>query len=257
MIGGNTPASVNARNVPCNAGPKCYNTRMTTDAVEILYEDGPCLVVNKPSGLLTQSPPGIDSLENRIKAFLKVREQKPGKVYLGVPHRLDRPASGAMVFAKHVRAARRLAEQFEARVVRKVYWACVSGHVAPADGVWRDWVRKVPDEARAEIVAAEVPDAREAVLHYRTLATVPAGSWLEIELETGRMHQIRVQAGSRGHPLWGDALYGSTVAFGKPSADVRLRAIALHARRLEFRHPMTHEPVAVDAPPPGGWPAFS
>lgn len=227
---------------------------VTVSPVEILYEVGPCLVVNKPAGVLTQAPPGIDSLESRIKQFLKVRDQKPGKVYLGVPHRLDRPASGAMVFAKHVRAARRLSEQFEARVVRKLYWAWVSGHVSPADGVWRDWIRKVPEQARAEIVAPDQPDAREAVLHYRTLATVPAGSWLEIELETGRMHQIRVQAGSRGHPLWGDALYGSTVEFGELSADVRLRAIALHARRLEFRHPMTHEPVAVEAPPPAYWP---
>jgi 23S rRNA pseudouridine1911/1915/1917 synthase len=229
---------------------------MPTDAVEILYEEGPCLVVNKPSGLLTQSPPGIDSLENRIKEFLKVRDHKPGKVYLGVPHRLDRPASGAMVFAKHVRAARRLAEQFEARVVRKRYWACVSGQVQPAEGIWRDRVRKVPEQARAEIAAPDQPDAREAVLRYRTLASDASGAWLEIELETGRMHQIRVQAGSRGHPLWGDALYGSTVAFGERFDDARLRAIALHAYRLEFRHPMTHEPVAVDAPPPAGWPSF-
>lgn len=228
---------------------------MNLPSLEILYEEGPCLVVNKPSGVLTQSPPGIDSLENRIKEFLKVRDHKPGKVYLGVPHRLDRPASGAMVFAKHVRAARRLSEQFEARVVRKLYWAWVAGRVEPPEGTWRDAVRKVPDAPRAELTPPDHPEAREAVLHYRRLAATESGTWLAIELETGRMHQIRVQAAGRGHPLWGDALYGSTVAFGEPSDDERLRAIALHACRLEFRHPMTHQPVAVDAPPPAYWPA--
>jgi 23S rRNA pseudouridine1911/1915/1917 synthase len=118
-------------------------------------------------------------------------------------------------------------------------------------------VRKVPDEPRAELVPPEHPEAREAVLHYRTLAADAAGTLLEIDLETGRMHQIRVQAAGRGHPLWGDALYGSTVPFGEPAEDARLRAIALHARRLEFRHPMTHEPVVVEAPPPAYWPAIA
>jgi 23S rRNA pseudouridine1911/1915/1917 synthase len=93
----------------------------------LLYESGPCYVVNKPSGLLTQAPPGIDSLEARMKELLKAREQKEGNVYLGVPHRLDRPVSGAMVLARHARAARRLSEQFEARTVHKKFWACVSG----------------------------------------------------------------------------------------------------------------------------------
>jgi RluA family pseudouridine synthase len=221
--------------------------------LEILYEEGPCLAVNKPAGVLTQAPSGIDSLEFRIKDFLKARDHKPGNVYLGVPHRLDRPASGAMVFAKHVRAARRLAEQFESRVVRKIYWACVSGRLDEAEGTWEDFVRKVPDEPRAEIVPPDHPDGRKAILRYRTLAVASWGSWLEVELETGRMHQIRIQAASRGHALLGDAMYGSEAAFGQPHEDWRLRAIALHARTLEFRHPMTHEPVAVTAPVSADW----
>lgn len=226
---------------------------MTTPAVEILLEQGPCLVVNKPPGLLTQAPPGIDSLERRVKAYLKQRENKPGNVYLGVPHRLDRPASGALVLARHVRAARRLAEQFEARTVRKVYWACVAGEVVPAEGTWRDWVRKVPDEPRAELVPPEHPDAREAILHYRTLGVFAWGTWLEIELETGRTHQVRIQAAARGHPVLGDALYGSKVPFGPPVEDWRLQPIALHGRQLHFRHPMTHEPLEVIAPAPPLW----
>ena len=221
---------------------------------EILYENGPCLVVNKPPGLLTQAPPGIDSIEVRIKAFLKAREGKPGKVYLGVPHRLDRPASGAMVFGMHARATRRLAEQFEGRLVTKVYWACVEGHVSPPSGTWQDHLRKVPDEARAEVVAADHPEGRPAVLHYRTLMTAEWGAWLEIELETGRTHQIRIQSSSRGHPVLGDRQYGSGTPFGPQHDDARLDAIALHARSLTFRHPMTQEQVEVIAPAAAYWP---
>jgi len=218
-----------------------------------LYESGPCLVVNKPAGLLTQAPPGIDSLEVRIKQWVKTRETKASNVYLGVPHRLDRPASGAMVFARHVRAARRLAEQFEARTVRKVYWACVEGRVAPPAGTWEDVLRKVPGEPCGEVVGRDHPEGRVAVLHYRTLGAASWGTWLEIALETGRTHQVRVQAASRGHPLLGDQQYGSAIGFGIAYEDVRLRAIALHARTLSFLHPMTHEPVSVTAPLPESW----
>lgn len=220
---------------------------------EILYEEGPCLVVCKPPGLSTQAPPGIDSLEVRIKQYLKQREAKPGNVYLGVPHRLDRPASGAIVFARHSRAARRIAEQFECRRVEKVYWACVEGHVSPDEGTWRDWVRKIPDMARAEVVAADHPGAREAVMHYRTIARFDWGAWLEIRLETGRMHQVRIQCSSRGHSLLGDQQYGAATLFGIQYADPRLRAIALHARSLDFDHPMTHRQVRVVAPLPQAW----
>ena len=226
---------------------------MGPSAVEILYEEGPCLVVNKPPGLLTQAPPGIDSLELRIKEFLKGREGRPGSAYLGVPHRLDRPASGAIVFGRHSRAARRLAKQFEKRLVRKRYWACVGGVVVPADGTWMDYLRKVPEEPRAEIVGPEHPEGREAILRYRTLATFAGGSWLEVELETGRMHQVRVQAAARGHPVLGDVQYGSTVPFGPQYEDRRLRAIALHARSLGFQHPMTRQTVDVVAPVPAAW----
>ncbi|MCR4415389.1 MAG: RNA pseudouridine synthase [Thermoguttaceae bacterium] len=226
---------------------------MLDDAIEILDEQGPCLVVNKPPGLLTQAPPGIDSLERRVKAFLERRDAMADEVYLGVPHRLDRPASGAIVLATHRRAARRLAEQFERRLVRKVYWACVSGEVTPTEGTWRDFLRKVPDQPRAEVVPADHPDAREAVLHYRTLGRFAWGTWLEIVLETGRMHQVRVQGAVRGHPVLGDAMYGSPVAFGPQHDDWRLRAIALHARELTFRHPATHREVCVFAPLPNVW----
>jgi len=223
---------------------------------EILYESEACLVVSKPPGLLTQAPPGIDSLEVRIKDFLRRRENRQGDVYLGVPHRIDRPASGAIVFGKSRRATRRLTEQFEHRAVTKLYWACVEGEVDPAEGTWRDFLRKVPGEARAETVDADHPEARVAVLHYRTLAARPWGSWLEIELETGRTHQIRVQAAGRRHAVLGDARYGSSVPFGPQHDDERLRAIALHARSLTFRHPTTRELVSVTAPVSADWSAL-
>jgi 23S rRNA pseudouridine1911/1915/1917 synthase len=230
---------------------------MSEAAIAILYEVGPCLVVNKPAGLLTQAPPGIDSLELRIKAFLAKRDNKLGRVYLGVPHRLDRPASGALVFGKHSRAAQRLSKQFERRQVRKVYWACVSGAVDPAEGTWINYTRKVPDEPRAEVVGPEHPEGREAILRYRTLGTFGWGTWLELTLETGRMHQARVQAAARGHPILGDTQYGSTIPFGPQFEDPRLRAIALHARTLSFQHPMTRQPVAVTAPVPTAWGEWS
>ena len=225
----------------------------TMSPLEIILEVGPCLVANKPAGLLTQAPPGIDSLEVRMKAFLKERDNKPGNIYLGVPHRLDRPVSGAIVFARHARACRRLSDQFAARTVKKIYWAYIEGDVEPESGTWEDHLRKVPDEPRAEIVAPDHPDARPAVLHYRTIGSLRHGSMLEIELETGRMHQIRVQAAGRGHPVLGDAMYGSTIPFGEQHEDHRLRAIALHGRQLEFDHPITHERVAVEAPLPEAW----
>jgi RluA family pseudouridine synthase len=220
---------------------------------DLLYEEGPCLAVGKPSGVLTQAPPGIDSLEVRIKAFLKRRANRSEDIYLGVPHRLDRPASGAMVFGLEPQATRQLAAQFEARTVRKTYWVCVAGRVEPSDGTWTDFVRKTPGRPKAEVVDPGHPDGRQAILRYRTLGSTESGSWLEIELETGRMHQVRIQAASRGHPVLGDFEYGSTIPFGPQHDDWRLRAIALHARTLSFRNPLTHEWIAITAPLPEVW----
>ena len=227
---------------------------MTPEGFEILYEEGPVLGVLKPAGLLTQAPPGIDSLETRVKRFLKARENKPGNVYLAIIHRLDRPVSGAIVFCKHVRAARKLSEQFEDRMVTKTYWAWVAGQVAEDRGTWTDYLRKVQGEARSEISDRSHPDAQLAILHYEVKARTAAGTWLEISLETGRTHQIRLQTSAHGHPVWGDALYGSPVPFGPPTADERAKAVALHARLLAFRHPMTQAPVEMIAPVPAYWP---
>jgi RluA family pseudouridine synthase len=219
----------------------------------ILYDEGPCLVVNKPAGLLTQAPLGIDSLEFRVKRFIKAREGKTGEIYLGVPHRLDRPVSGAIIFARHVRAARKISEQFEGRMVRKVYWAFVGGQVAVPEGTWTDYLKKIDGEPRTVVVGQDDPQGKLAILHYRVQQYLPQGTLLEIELETGRTHQIRVQCSSRGLPLLGDSLYGSPQTFGPWSEDERERLISLHARRLSLRHPMTREPIDIQAPLPPLW----
>ena len=223
---------------------------------EILYEEGPCFVVAKPAGILTQAPPGIPSMEVQVREMIRKREGKTGNFYLGVPHRLDRPVSGALVWARHVRACRRLSSQFADRIVRKIYWALVEGVVEPAEGAWTDFMRKIPGRAKAELVASDHPEAREARLQYRSLGETEFGSLLEITLETGRMHQIRLQTASRGFPILGDTRYDAQHPFGKQHADVRLRSIALHGRVLSFQHPMTKDPVTVEAPLTEDWSAL-
>ena len=220
---------------------------------QILYEQGGCLAVNKPPGILTQAPPGIDSLEVRIKTYLGGSDG-PGPVYVGVPHRLDRPATGVIIFAKDLRTTRKLGQQFEKRRVHKVYWACIEGHVAAETGRWEDFLYKVAGEPRAEVVGAGHPEGRPAALHYRVMKSFDWGRLLEIELETGRTHQIRIQAASRGHPVLGDKQYGSTMAFGPQFEDERLQAIALHARSLTFRDPDTRQTVTAVAPVADYWP---
>jgi len=233
-----------------------------------LLDDGPLFAVWKPAGLATQAPEPFTSLEQQMKDWLRRRDAKEGNVYLGVPHRLDRPVSGVILFTRHVRAASRVSLQFEKRQVRKVYWACVEGVVEPAEGVWSDHLKKTYGKPHAEVVEANDPSGRPAVLRYRTLGTValppsvaPAdvapppkiGTWLEIELETGRTHQIRIQASSRGHAVVGDAFYGAKSTFGAVPTDERDRHIALHARSIALLHPMTNTPLEITAPLPSDW----
>jgi 23S rRNA pseudouridine1911/1915/1917 synthase len=220
---------------------------------EILFEDADYLVVAKPAGLLTQAPLGIDSLEYRIKRMLKERDPALPHVYLGVPHRIDRPVSGVIVFAKHAKSARKISQQFERRLVGKSYWAVTEGEVLPDTGTWTDHLLKVPGEARSTSVSADHPEGQVAILHYRVLQRFETRTLLEISLETGRTHQIRVQCASRGFPLLGDGLYGSREPFGPPHPDERERPIALHARSLTFRLAGSREDRTFVAPLPASW----
>ena len=224
------------------------------------------MAVNKPAGLLTQAPRWVDSLERRIKKYLAETEGRPENGYLGIPHRLDRPVSGVILFGKHSRAAHRLAKQFEKREIKKRYWAVVAGTVEPNTGTWVDYMRKIPDVPQGEIVPEDHPDARKGVLHYTVLQSLmfrnsPAASLpvtlLEIELETGRMHQIRLQTSLRGTPILGDAMYGSTIPFDEHFDDERCRSIALHAVSISFCDPMTRQPVTLCAPLPETWNHFT
>lgn len=217
--------------------PLPEGTALRSEDLLILRENW--LAVNKPGGVLTQAPPGIDSVELRV---FRWRQPPAGGgdnagPYVGIPHRLDRPVSGVLLVGLSRNMTRKLAELFQRREVSKHYWAVVEGEVAEEAGSWSDFMRKIPDEARSEIVPAEHPDAQLAVLNYRVLGRGPGMTWLRIELETGRTHQIRLQCSARGFPIIGDDLYGSRTLFGPQTPDLRERWIGLHARRLSFREP--------------------
>lgn len=223
-------------------------TTLPPDSINIVTETDAYVVINKPNGLATQAPSGIDCAEMRVRNYLS--SQSGESPYLGIPHRLDRPVSGVIVFAKTRRAARKLARQFQDRDVDKTYWALVEGRPDSPQGTWRDWMRKVPDEPRSEICSESAEGAQAAVLHYETVGETSGRTLLQIKLETGRSHQIRLQAGSRGLPVLGDQLYGSSVAFGPETEDLRKRWIALHARQLKFQDPDSSDLVSVEAPVP-------
>jgi 23S rRNA pseudouridine1911/1915/1917 synthase len=229
--------------------------------IEILLEHAWFLVINKPSGMLTQAVPGIESVQTTLIEQLSNRDRGSPRAFIGMPHRLDRVTSGAMVVARNQRALRRLSDQFAARKVRKIYYALVP-QMIEHESQWHDYLRKVPEEARAEIVSRETEGAKEAILSYRVVSqhelrrddTMERVSLVEIELETGRMHQIRLQFGSRGLPILGDVLYGSHWKWMESEPGQRESPIALHAGKIEFHNPQNAEGVSMVAPLPKGWP---
>ena len=222
------------------------------DSLEILYEDNHCLALNKPAGWPTTHFDGKDETVDRLaKSYLKEKYNKPGNVFLGVVHRLDKPVSGALLFARTSKAAARLSEQFREGVVEKVYWAVVEDQAggapwATADsGSLEDHLKKMEPRARVEVVPKETPGARFARLLFTVRGRHDGLTWLELRPHTGRKHQLRVQLASRGSPIYGDVKYGSDHTFG--------HAIALHARSLTFLHPTTREPITVKADVPKLW----
>lgn len=221
--------------------------------MQILFEDHHLVAINKPAPLLTQAPAGIPSLEALVKQYLKQKYQKPGGVYLGIPHRLDRPVSGVVLFARNSKAAARVAKQFQEHCVTKTYWAAIEGDIADECGEWRDFLRKIEDESRTEIVREGVEKAREAVTNYRVLKRLGASTLLELSPKTGRMHQLRIQSAKNGHPIIGDALYGSTRLFGPATEHPRAQLVALHARSLKIIHPFRDEAISIEAPLPEFW----
>lgn len=220
------------------------------EPLSILWEDPHGLAVDKPAGLLTQGPPGgEETLEGRVRAYLNPDD--PAATYLGTVQRLDRPVSGVILWAKNPKAARRWSEDFRARRVQKVYWALVE--VAPGarldpPGTWDDYLASPDAQGVARVSESEGPGIVRATTRYeigRGRSVAEGLAWLVLRPETGRTHQLRAQAASRGMPIVGDATYGSTRVFPK--------GIALHARRLAVSHPVSRRPVVVEAPLPESW----
>ena len=220
----------------------------------VLFEDNHCLAFNKPAGLLTQGvPDGLPALEHIAREYLRSHYDKKGRVYLGIPHRLDRPVSGVILFARSSKAAARLAEQFRDRQVTKVYHAWLSHTLdleLPDHDAWSDYIRKVPNESRGELCEKDTPDAKQALTHTRVLLRLPGRTLVELKPETGRMHQLRIQAALRGAPIVGDTLYGG-LPMETPGS---LPMIALHARSLTFLHPIRYGPVTLTAQYPPHFP---
>lgn len=223
--------------------------------LDVICEDGPVIAINKANGVITQGAPhGVPSLVELVKQYLKEKYNKSGNVYLGVPHRLDRPVSGVVVFSRNSKCAARLAEQFAQRRVKKTYVAVLERPPGPSEGELHDWIYRIPDHSMVEISTAKNPDAKEAHLSYRTLAVHQGKALVEIDLGTGRMHQIRIQFASRGCPVLGDEQYGARHLFpGEKSMDRLTAPIALHARRLTLLHPVRYDELCITAPFPKSW----
>ncbi len=231
---------------------------MTFRDLEVICEDGPVIAVNKPPGLISQgAPAGVPSLIGLVKDYLKDKYHKPGEVYLGVPHRIDRPVSGVVVFSRNSKCAARLAEQFALRQVRKTYLAVLECPPTEETGTLTDWLYRIPDQPKVIVCGPDHEDAKQAILHYKILKKHKGRALVEIDLGTGRMHQIRIQFGSRGWPIIGDDQYGSTMNFPGTTRDTQRESpIALHAARLIIQHPVRYEPLPILAPIPRTWNEF-
>lgn len=220
--------------------------------LDILYEDNHLIVVNKRSGDITQGDcTGDEPLPEKIKAYLKEKYNKPGNVYLGVVHRLDRPVSGIVVFAKTSKALSRMNTLFRDDKVKKIYHAIVEQPPTEETGSLKHWLKKNEAQNKSYIVPKGTKGAKEAILHYRRLGDSDRYTMLEVQLETGRHHQIRTQLSGMGCIIKGDLKYGAKRS--NPDG-----SISLHARQITFTHPVTKEVLTITAPyPPGAlWAHF-
>lgn len=214
--------------------------------MHIIYEDNHLLVVQKPAGLPTMGvAAGEKSLLTVAKEYVARKYDKPGNVYLGIVSRLDTPTTGVVVIARTSKAAERLNRQFREHTVRKIYRAVVVGHFDEDAGTFTDMIAEESRHRKMFITRDADVSAVRGVLHYRVLERMAAHTLLEIRLETGRKHQIRVQMQYHGHPIVGDRKYGSRDPFPV--------GIALHALELTLRHPTTQEEMTFTAPLPGTW----
>ena len=223
-------------------------------AGRVLYEDNHLLVVNKRAGEITQGDKtGDECLTEAYKAFLAQRDAKPGKVFLGLPHRLDRPVSGLCVLAKTSKALERLNKMLREGEVHKTYWALCCAKPEPPEGRLEGWLNRNEQQNKSYIVApgtaprpARFPEAKLARLDYRFLQSTDRYHLVEVDLLTGRHHQIRCQLSHLGCPIKGDLKYGAPRS--NPDG-----GISLHARRIRFIHPVRKEEMDICAPLPASW----
>lgn len=213
-------------------------------AHSILFEDNHLLIVNKAAGVLVQGDQTGDTpLVTLLKDYLKYKYNKPGNVFLGVVHRLDRPTSGVVVFARTSKALTRLNQQFANRTVEKIYWTLVSKGLPKTKDRLAHWLVRNPKKNKSFAFDTPEPTAKKAVLHYHKRQTLDRYELLEIQLETGRHHQIRAQLAAIGFPIKGDLKYGAARSNDDGSID-------LHARQITLWHPVKKEPLTVVAPLP-------
>ena len=210
----------------------------------VVYEDNHIIIVNKTASEIVQGDKTGDTpLSETVKQYLKEKYQKPGNVFLGVTHRLDRPVSGLVVFAKTSKALSRLNEMFKTSEVRKTYWAIVKNAPKESEGELVNYLVRNEKQNKSYAYDKEVPKSKKAILHYRLIGKSDNYFLLEVDLKTGRHHQIRCQLAKMGCPIKGDLKYG----FARSNPD---GSICLHARHISFVHPVSKEMIEVEAPVP-------
>ena len=220
--------------------------------MKVLYEDNHIIIINKAAGEIVQGDKtGDKSLCDTMKAYIKEKYAKPGNVFIGLPHRLDRPVSGIVVFAKTSKALERLNRMFSEGSVKKIYWALTKGIPVPAEAEIESWILRNEKMNKSFSYPKEVKGSKRAILRYRLAAASQNYNLIEVELKTGRHHQIRCQLSSIGCPIKGDLKYGAQRS--NPDG-----SISLHARYIEFTHPVSKELIAVTAPLPDDrlWQSF-
>lgn len=218
----------------------------------VVYEDNHIIVVNKTASEIVQADKTGDTpLSETVKQYLKEKYRKPGNVFLGVTHRLDRPVSGLVVFAKTSKALTRLNEMFRTGGVKKTYWAIVKNPPKEPEGELTHFLVRNEKQNKSYAYDKEVPNSKKAVLDYRLIGRSENYYLLEVDLKTGRHHQIRCQLAKMGCPIKGDLKYGSPRS--NPDG-----SICLHARRVRFVHPVSKEQIVLEAPLPEGnlWKGF-
>jgi len=212
--------------------------------LDILYEDNHIIAVNKSSSDIVQGDKtGDETLSDRVKAYVKKKYNKPGDVFLGVVHRLDRPVSGVVLFARTSKALSRLNKMFQEKTIKKTYWALVAELPTEDTGRLRHYILKNSEKNKSYAFPKPRNGAKEAILNYRLVSGLKNYYMLEVDLETGRHHQIRCQLAKIGCPIRGDLKYG----FPRSNKDA---SISLHARKIEFEHPVKKEPITIIASTP-------